>query len=169
VHPLCQTLSTVINKLSRIILCICLLIPATHYAAENKAEINWDKCAEQAANSTPPELGIAGGNASVSTQCGTRPTVKTVNGTRLLRSDCDWLYKHPLNECASYTPKSKCNIEADSNLLPFDLISMSSYRSMFDLSEKTFSKEKFTDLCRNSCNSGAAPSREQFGRELCGE
>lgn len=153
----------------KIILCLYLFSAAIISAAENKAEQNWDECAVRVINNIPAELGIAAGVAAISESCGVRPIVTTANGARLFRSDCDWLYKQPLRECAEYESKNKCDVAGDSNYLPFDLISMSSYRGMFDLSEEIFSRAKFTELCRNSCKSGVIPSREQFGREFCGE
>lgn len=139
------------------------VVPAIH-AAENGAEARWNKC-EAKVSAPQEEVGVAGGAAAVLVECGKRPVVKTTKGDRLLLSDCNWLYNQPLHECTAPISKDSCNTNDD-----MDMFSMSSWRGMFEISNKVFNKQKFFKLCRQTCLSkDITPDRATFGKMICGE
>jgi len=139
------------------------VVPATQ-AEENEAEARWDKC-EANVSAPQEEVGVAGGEAAVLAECGERPVVKTTKGYRLLLSDCNWLYNQPLHECKEPISKDSCQTNDD-----MDMFSMSSWRGMFDISNKVFNKQEFFKLCRQTCLSKiTTPDRATFGKMICGE
>jgi len=143
---------------------VFVFVASAAHAAENETEASWDNCE---ANVIAPqeEVGVAGGAAAILIECGERPIVKTTKGHRLLLSDCNWLYQQPLHECKEPISNDSCKTNDD-----MDMFSMSSWRSMFNLSNKAFNRQEFFKLCRQTCLSQITPpDRETFGKMICGE
>lgn len=121
-------------------------------------ESDWNECREkEAATVSELEVGVAGVEAAME-KCGSKPILlKAANQFALPKSDCDWLYQQPLEECLT----RGCDDGANG-------LSNASSGLEQTYSSKAFDFKKFDALCRQACNTNEKINRESFGKEVCG-
>lgn len=77
-------------------------------------------------------------------------------------SDCDWLYNQALGECVSL-PGESCES-------PGEQLSLAVLRGTNYMNEKPgYNDDAFVQACMTACTKRQKPSREVFGRSVCGE
>ena len=124
----------------------------------------WNECAEAAlSHYDQTEGGMTGAYLEIIEKCGLHPVVETSHGLRLLSNDCDWIYERPLNECTGHLETKEWCSKGDDTLL----ISMSSWREFWLLSDKVFKRANFFALCRRICQGESLPDRKQFADSFC--
>ena len=142
---------------------VLLTLQTLSSASESDIERKWDNCAESALKHYDhDEGGVTGGNLTIIEKCGLRPLIKEGSTFRLLASDCDWLQRQPLRECANQEKKEWCR--QDDDML---LVSMSSWRGFWSLSKQAFNQKNFFKLCREVCLGRSTPDRKQFENAYC--
>lgn len=147
-----------------LLLFLLVFVSAFSSASDRHLQQKWNECAETALSSyDPTEAGMTGAYLEMIEKCGLHPVAETSKGLRLLSGDCDWIYEYALADCASHVAsKDQCNTSDD-----ILLVSMSSWREFWLLSDKVFKREKFFELCRRVCLEGVLPERKVFADSFC--
>lgn len=153
-----------LSSLARICMFFSLFtLQILSFASESDIERKWDGCAESALKHYDHDKGgVTGGNFTIIEKCGLRPLIKTDRGFRLLTSDCDWLHRQPLRECANQENKEWCKQGED-----MLVVSMSSWRGFWSLSNQAFNQDNFFKLCREVCLGKSTPDKKQFENSYC--
>lgn len=130
------------------------------YGAKPKTEQEWDKCRDKVdASYDQQKLGMASYGPTVIKKCGIRPVNETKTGIALLKSDCNWLYKDSLGECANI---------ADCSVITNEMSWSNAVSGGIELlSEKAFNSNNLIKICKQVCESQKTPDKEIFEQTVC--